>query len=1098
MKTYTITILILFELLLSLNIQNIYGQTINITAPDYISSCSGRMLSIPTTLTGTFSNNNQFVLKLTEYTWSGDTTIYITAHNNTTPLQFQIPNIYASKKKASGYFLKYTIASTAPIVVSNEKTLTLNLPPTVQLGSPLQYVSDLYSGYYMINDYCSFDKSREISYLLYPGSTNNDTYFKTNTNAIVNNSSYSGKFYVNPSQTTTYRVDSVWNNCGNGRILLPNSVTIIKNPFKIKITDIFPKNICEDRNINVGIDYLGVFNSNNQFIIEIANVKGDTVWKMPNTVVNGNQLSTTLSSTFASGTYHLRVRATNPDLATDYLPIRILQKPNIELYWISGATNPIDYKNDISLRVYSYGSNIHYPTYMKFSDGTTINYFGGVSGGSMADITIKPQNSIFFKLDSLVTTCGVGQSYSIVGERNLIVSKNFYVEDLPKIKYCTGEKVRFKLNSVYQFSPQNQFTAKIKIQGAATLNIPVTIDNNGFYEFIIPDDSNFTYSFWQFTFQIEATNPQQISAVYHEVIKVHSQPDIRVSTPNFTVSSPSKTYFRFPVRLGLKPVYVTMNNGNEDFISEVGGSSENFETDIYVEVPVPKSMNFKIKGISNTCGSKTYLPSRDFTVTVTNPPQRVIQLKKSPKNICLGSSYQLEIDTTGIFQSNDEFIVTLQYNANSRAYTYEIGRSSGRQINIQIPSMIPLQIGLNSCSILVSSRLTETENLPYLLRYSTCYINSNQTASFSYMSVANETQSYSSKKITILKGEALTFRVESPTTIPKDTFQIKINNQWFYNNYENDSYISTAQPFVKTFRPLRDTTLILEGMIYRCGQSVQRDTIRICVKKNRIQAKIIQSGTRCQNSLIDVSFNVEGDLRNLPTEYKFYFIPVFDNSKRFEAVVINKTLLKYTLKIPEMPYENNFKIEVTPTTPINDFILNYYQDQIYINKKSDVKVTGMDGSQIAWTDGMSSHVSIKLETLNSNNPSWQGLIVSDLPNPYYSNNVAVYGSKVYKASVYSTVDYVYSLKNVENTCGYGNSRGQVTVKFCNRDLILPNYTGYRKEYFSSTFIKSNDAFNSNSSILYSSKNFVELLPGFKAQSPQQLFDVQVKGCLVIP
>ncbi len=1096
MKTYLITP-ILSLCFLFFGVKNIYGQTITNDAQNYLTICTGRILNIPVTLTGTFSNNNSFVLKLTEYSWSGDTTISITALNNTSPLQFQLPNIFASRKKSSGYFFKYTISSTSPIVVSAEKTLTMNILPMVQLGNPLQYVSDYMSGHYVINDYCSIDRYREITYLLAAGNTDNNTSFQTNTNSTIY-SNYSGQFSVNPLQTTTYQVSRVWNNCGNGQVLQPNSVTIKKNPFKIKITDIFPTSICEDKKINVSFDYLGNFNASNQFIIEIANYEGNKIWQLQTSQLNNNQLTATISDTLASGKYHVRVRATDPDLATDYLPIRVLQKPNIALQWISGANNPINYKNEVWLRIYSYGSDdLNYPTFMKFSDGTTVNYFGGVSGGRMADVNIKPLKSVFFKLDSLVTTCGVSKSYTITGERDLIINKNFYVEDLPKNDYCTGEKVKFKINSSYQFSPQNNFTAKLFIQSRDTLSLPVIYTNDGNYEFTMPNDSIFEYSFWQLTFRIHASDPQVFSAIYNNVVKVYGQPSIRVTSPNTVISSPSKVYYPVQMKIGLPPTTIVINNGSEDFISQINGSANNFETSSSVEVPVFKNTNFKIKSISNTCGSKNYSPSRDFSVSITNPLQRVIYLKKSPKNICLGGSFQLEIDTSGVFQSNDEFVVKLQYSS----YSYEVGRGTGKIINIQIPANIPVVDGLNQCSFLVSSRLTENDNLPYLLRYGYAYITSKQVVNFGYINVSNQAQSYSVKEITILKGEAITVRIDAPNTIPKDAFQVKINNQWFYNNFQNDSFLYNAQPFLKTFQPLRDTTLILQGMIYRCGQYIQKDTIRVFVKKNRIQTRVIQSGTRCQNSLIDVYPHVEGDTSNLPQNYKFYFIPAFDNTKRFEAQIISKISLKYTLKIPDMPYENSFQIEVVPTTNQNDFITNYRQEQIFINRKPNVKFTGMDGSQIAWTDGRSSAVAVKIESLNSNNPSWQGKIVSDFPNTYYSSDVANYGAKSYRTSIYSfSLGDVFSLKNVENTCGFGTSTGQVKVVFCHKDLILPVYYNYSydKEYHSSTFIKSADSYNPNTSVLYSSKEFTELLPGFKTRSNLQLFDIQVSGCKVIP
>ncbi len=1098
MKRFHISLLLNLAIAL-LKLFPTYSQSIINDGPNYSPICVGSILNVPVTLTGTFSSNNRFTLNLINYARSGDTTIHLVALNNESPLQFQLPNIVASSKTGNGYIFQYSISSTSPIAVSNEKTLILNLTPSIALRKPLQRVPDFFgSSYDVINDYCSVGSYRKIPYELYAGNTNNDTYFETNTNTRIT-TSYSGILQVTPTQNTTYQISQVANSCGSGQIIQPNNVSIKINPFKIKITDIFPTIICEEKKINVYIDYEGVFDSSNQFFLELANRKGDTIRVLTTTMVNQKQFSTTLSDSLTSGVYFIRLRATNPDLATDYFPIRVYGKPNIALGWPSVMSNPIDYKKNIPIRIVSWDSDdIQYPLFMKFSDGTKCTFFTGISGGRMADIVIKPTESVYFKLDSLVMSCGTSKKFTITGERNILVNKDFYVEDLPKNEYCTGETVRLKLTPSIPFGSQNSFRAKIMIERGSTVYVPVLQGNEGYWEFTIPDDSYFEGGSWLFTFQIEGTNPTQISTVYHTGIVVHRQPDLRIITPTALITSPNITSHYLVMKKGVPPASVVLTNGQYDFTTKTWGVEEVGETYESIGIPVLKSTNFKIKSISNSCGTKQFSPTKDFTIAVQNQAQRVIYLKKAPTYSCLGASYRLEIDTVGIFQPNDEFIVKLVYtNLYSQVFTYEIGRARSKFIDIQIPSTIPLNVGLNTCSIVVSSTLTENENLAYSLRSAITQISSTQSARFvmdtpyPYINQANST-----KLITLLNGESLGITVESQIVMRSDTFRVKINNKWFTNNYSNSSSQIYAQPFISVIKPVADTILALESMEYRCGITPQSDTIKIVVKKNIIEVKAIQFGFRCQNSLIDIYFNVEGDKTNLPPNFRFYFIPDYDKSKRFEAEVISSTSLKTTLKIPDMPYEGFFRVEVVPTLNQNDFFIRNIGEQIYIRRTHSVKISGKDGSSIAWADGQNSHVPIKFETLTSFNPSWYGVVQSNAPYYYYDANIANDGSRIYFESVVSAPGYTYSLKSVESDCGYGSATGNVTVKNCYKDLQLPFYNAFGNEYFSSTYIKSYDS--NNTSTLYSSQSFVDLLPGFISQNPTTLFDVQILGCPLVP
>ncbi|WP_428654884.1 3-coathanger stack domain-containing protein [Runella sp.] len=1070
------------------------SQSISITSDNFYSLCAGSIISVPVSLSGSWEPDNKFVLKLKENSGPRDTTIYITASNTSSPLQFQLPKLYAEKNREWKLFSIASISSTNPVVVSNEKHFDVGLLPTIQLEKPMQAV-DVFPISRFPNEYTNPGQGRYVGLKLYRGDGNVIGKLADSTLWYLG-----GEWGLSPNQTTVYQLVKIQNNCGIGKVLPPNTITVKVNPFKLKITSVYPKAICEDRKINVNIDYTGELNPE-QAVIEIANIKGDTITQLPTTVMDARSFTTTLANSFSPGTYFVRIRSTVPDAATDFVPIYIKESQKIELNWPIEATNPIDYKKEVRLRINSIGaSDSNRPLTLKLSDGTIVNNFNSYSGSSSgyyADVLLNPEKTHYYRVDSLITTCGISQEYTVSGERALIVKSDFYIENLSKLIYCESEKLKLKIKSSLLFTNNTVFTAKLHLSNGTVLSLPTTRISSDSLEFTIPVASFFESTAFYFQLQLESNSPTALSSLYWQQINVTQKPVPVTAWATTPLTNPGNGYLFFLFKGG-SPASLIFTDGQRDDTVSVFSITNEHTREILLNPLIVQTTSFRWKSIENSCGKTENFPVPEVTITVANTAQKNIFIIKSPKQVCLGGTYTIEIKTAGTFSTEDEYLVRLVRYINYVPVVYEIGRGRSKILSIQIPTNVPVSADNNFCKFVVSSVQTEADNLPTAFREASSYITVNQTASLFVNTFDLNRNSILSKTVDLLKGESVPLIIHSSTSNSNEPYNVKINSTWYnYAAYVNNNSGMVNGLYIN-IKPSNDTLLILNALENICGVTSLNDTVKIKVRPYRIQTALVEAGIRCQQSIVDVMFSIEGNPQNVPTDYKVYFRPIapyaqkYPDSLRFEAPVVTKRPFHYTVQIPDMPYEGGFGVEVEPLSNEGHFAKNYRLPQIFIYKRHQVKLTASDGASILWVDGSNSSVYLKAETLNSNTPRWDGKTVVN-PTTFGGTTIQAY-TKVTPIWASSTPGNVYTLADIESVCGYGQAIGEVHVKRCYGD-VNPGYIySDSNEYYSGSTIKSGAPVIKNNT-LFSAKESIELTPGFKTEG-QTLFSAEIKGCEV--
>ena len=1076
---------------------NINSQSITLLSNNYSSYCAGSTIEIPVNLSGAWNSNNVFRLKLNNkfsISYRSDTTFYVQAENNQSPLRFKLPALYNNDDYyPQNQDFTIVIQSTNPMVNSNSQTVTLKKLPSVKLLGAIDGLVGI-----QFNEYRNPDVPKMIKTFFSTGTDDNTCRFKLNDSTVISG----GIFNVSPTSNYTYSVMRIWNSCGLGRVLGNNSITVKVNPFRIKNASIIPNEICENRKIRIKFDYEGQFNPNNQFLVDLCNRTGDTVRVLNTFTEDSTNVYADIPSNIPAGNYAVRVRGTSPDMASSYYEITIQPKPIIE---ISGYANqePFPINFPLGIRVQVYGGTIN-PIFVRLSDGSAVRnwkqYSGGPTGtGYLSDLTINIKPNKYYTIDSVFTSCGVLTDYTVIGAKTFDVLEDFYIHPLPKKEYCEGEKIRFKVKSDYTFTENNNFTLNLYSLNTLFLTLPVTVVGDSL-EASLPSSAQLPlYSYEDFYFSISSSSPQKTSTKTLEGIIIKRKPDFSLISTSSTLSTPGLVYMYGNVS-GNKTFKATINDGVLD--QEYVCYPEYNESHIYsglrrgfVKIYATKTQTFSLKSITNVCGTKTFPSPLTYTTVVSSSPSKYIKFTNLEKlqSISRDKAYVVNFDTIGTFSANEQFIVYLKYNGLS----YEVGRGQQSPITINISDSFPtFTYTINGILEIQPSLQT---NIQSQQLQTTLY--NKIEAIFDYVTISPGygipiTQT-PKKTVYALKDDEVTIYI-SQTLINCEEY--KMNGKWKWrSSSENNGY------FLVKFKITKDTTLYLEAIRDGHNEYIAIDTLNIKIKKFRISSNVIGLDL-CQGDKVEVFFKVEGDNYNQPPndfkvlmKYRNDFLLNKDTTVR-ELPVIQKKQGSYIVKIPDFPYSgNNYKIQIVPTVGSDiDFATYATLPNIRVLRKVKIGLTAMDGSNIVWDDGASTGVNIKASPYNMNlqGTYWSGTVTQ-------INGTQEMGiSSSYPIQNVLSSPSVFRIRNVQNQCGYGEGIGTVEIKRCRRDLSIYNsYYQTEKEIFSSSYIRifqmSPYTLFVDTKYKFSAKTFAELQTGLEIKGNDiHSFDLEIKGCIV--
>ncbi|RYF78803.1 MAG: T9SS type A sorting domain-containing protein [Cytophagaceae bacterium] len=213
---------------------------------------------------------------------------------------------------------------------------------------------------------------------------------------------------VLPTRTTTYQVIEVSNRCGVG--LPVSTATVIVVVPTIQTQALASSTVCAGNTLTANFATTGQFNSGSSFKLQLARFEADTskiqYIDLPNLQVVPGQVSASIPSTATSGTYLVRVVATNPRIPILGTPsattLTIRPLPGAAL----SASQTVIYEGDaVKLSVVFNGDGPWTFSYRDSSSiGNTVREV--LTNANPHVLDLKPQKSTTYRLTSLSNGCG--------------------------------------------------------------------------------------------------------------------------------------------------------------------------------------------------------------------------------------------------------------------------------------------------------------------------------------------------------------------------------------------------------------------------------------------------------------------------------------------------------------------------------------------------------------------------------------------------------------------------------------------------------------------------------------------------------------------
>jgi hypothetical protein len=573
--------------------------------------CKDIPFSIPFNTTGSFEVGNTFKVQIKSI--NSNTWVDFVTQDVASPLKVVVP---LSFDENAIYYPQYylRIVSSKPVVISSEITIPrLYTKAKIELsGSPIESINPYgitqlnFQGKGDMPIKVVFNDSSSVNLLNY--------YYISDASAIVF-----------PATTKEYKIAYTENICGRGEG--NGSLKITVNEIALKPLLNTNENVCVGGILKIPYVAGGKFNATNKFRIGLRDIYGNkNEYELEATEKDGN-LETLIPDFIPVGlTYQVRILSSSPKAIskwnTDY-SILIGETPSVEV--ISPSTT-ISWGNETEIHLSLKGIA---PWHVTLNDGTlvTYDYYTYYSGNPLDFIVpVKPNKTQDFYVESFTSGCGTGKKGSNI--MNVVVEAGIVIDSLKRgLKLCLGESfnVKYSTKGNFDVNKVSAFISNGIDDNYVRIKVPATF-NNGIIKVSLPlnlfsdDDSSYRNSD-SFFFGILKENGERVYSPNYELIRIKSLPKAYFYYP-VSITLPNKGTAIIPVNIqGSGPITITFRDS----------STYTFAADAFYdlygrEVPIPviNDVIFKIKSVSNSCGTVAIEDDNVIPVNIRNVADRDI------------------------------------------------------------------------------------------------------------------------------------------------------------------------------------------------------------------------------------------------------------------------------------------------------------------------------------------------------------------------------------------------------------------------------------------------------------------------------------------
>ena len=941
-----------------------YVQAQTITTGQITGSlCKGSTSSLPFISTGPFESGNVFKVQIrnsNQNVWTD-----LVTEGTSSPLKFTVPANFDENNYYYSYYIR--VVANKPNVLGSELHISLlSVKPNLTLlGLSSSFINPFESVNLRIKGTGSFIKAV----------LNDSTVIE-----IGNTSNIGDNFIIYPKKSNDYSIAYATNACGRGDV--SGTAKLIVNEIGLKLISV-PANACLGGKIQINYSSTEKVSSLNKFKIGLQSGL-DKEYEIDAIEKNGYIEAVLPSYIAAAFIYNVRIISSSPKAVSAW----------------SSSSDRIFIGDKASAEITSHSENIYwgYPVLIEYkvtgigpwniilNDGVffNINYNPDYTTpnspySGLFSKLVLPDKSKSYSILAFTSKCGVGSTGKNVMDVN--VKPGVVIDSLKEdMEICLGDSFTAKYST---FGDNGSITAFVTTSSYGTNNDRIKVPaifNNGIVKVTlpknlldnkIPDSDNFYLGISY------GNDPYQVT-YSRKPFKIRTLPSVSFSSPlpiNLVTKGNASLQL---ITYGTGELSVLLDDSTRQTIYP-GYRLTNYS--IYFNVQVGETKTFKLKSISNICGTVSTTDNRGLTVYVNRPADYDITLKNPPTKLCVGEKTKIYFKTFGTFKTENEYKVELtQYGV-----TKIIGTGKSSPIDVVIPD-VNLNNNTNYTIRVVASAPTTISDNPYIT------INTKPSISLSLGSTL---------EFGTLVDEEVTFNLYGSTGGATNSFIFS----------DGSTFKGGQQQVVRQFKS--STNFSIKSVSNECGIGTAADNF---YKINIVPFKIystMDNTIYCTESYYNYNYGIYG-AKELNVTFNLQISPQKDSI--FTDLVTNSSENPIRYKIPSTLKEGNYLLRLVSNTAVKVYSqITGWQVKLPIK----ANLTAPDGSNAVSIEG---GTSVNLKYSISGTTPVSTILVDDKDQIF--RGVLSYDNNQSLTPIKSTT---YTLKSLENTCGYGIGTGSVKV-----------------------------------------------------------------------
>jgi hypothetical protein len=924
--------------------------------------CKGSTTTIPFTSTGTFESGNVFKVQIrnsNQNVWTD-----LVTEGTASPLKFTVPANFDETNYYYSYYIR--VVANKPNVLGSELYISsLSVKPNLTLlGLSSSFINPYESVNLRIKGTGSFVKAV----------LNDSTVID-----IGNISNFGDNFLIYPKKSNDYSIAYATNACGRGDVSGTAKLTI--NDIGLKLISV-NANACLGGKIQITYSSTEKVSASNKFKIGLQS-SPDKEYEIDAVEKDGYIEAVLPAYVAAPFIYNVRIISSSPKAVSAW----------------SSLSDRIFIGDKASAEITSHSENVYwgYPVLIEYkvtgigpwniilNDGGffNINYNPDYTTpnspySGLFSKSVLPDKSKSYSISAFTSKCGVGP----VGKNimDVIVKPGVVIDSLKEgMELCLGDSFTAKYST---FGNNTSIVAFVTTNDYGTNNdrikVPAVFEN-GTIKVTLPKNL------------LDNRNPE--SDNFFLGISYGSDPyQVTYSRKSFKIRTlPSVSFYSpLPITLVTKGnaslQLITYGTGNLSVLLEdstrqttyAGYRINNYA--VYFPVQVAKTTTFKLKSVSNICGTVSTTDTRGLTVYVNSPADNDITLKNTPTKLCVGEKTKIYFKTFGTFKTENEYKVELtQYGV-----TKIIGTGKSSPIDVVIPD-VNLYNNTNYTIRVVASAPTTISDSPYIT------INTKPSVNLSIVSQL---------AFGTLVDEEITFNIYGSTGGVPASFI-----------FSDGSTFDGTQQLIRRFKS--STNFTIKSVSNECGiGTAANNSYKINIVPFKLYS-VLDNTVYCTDSYYNYNYQISGVKEPNVT---FNLQIALQKDSVFTDLITNSSENPIRFKIPSTLKEGNYLLRLMSNTAVK-----VYSQILGFQAKLPIKanLTASDGSNAVSIEG---GTSVNLKYSVTGTTPVNTILVDDKDQIIrgiisYDNN----------QSFTPTKSTTYTLKSIENTCGYGVGTGSVKV-----------------------------------------------------------------------